>query len=187
MFKHQFLFMMQKSTQRVLAIILGGVLVVGCEPSGEGSKSANAVWCAKPNVAIKLPATIFDSESKRGWYFAGPNFPEQKKNVPMGRFNNQLIVDLPLPVGATDVQVKVPVSVAAANASVILDTIWFSGSKEIGRSSPSIVLGSVLSGVIAATQVVPSGADRYTLIARPWRDIDGVLTVGEGEVVWCVK
>ena len=105
----------------------------------------------------------------------------------MGRFNNQLHFDLELPNGATDVQVKLQIYGTVATSQLILDTIWFSGPKEIAQHPSSIVLGGELVGVLRAMQVVPPGADRLTLSARPWREVDGVLTVGEGEVVWCAK
>lgn len=192
MFKKSILFSMRKCTPFALAVISGGLLVAGCgERSVEAPKSVSTATssslCANPGAAIVLPAATLDPNTKRGWHVAGPSFPEQNKNVPMGRFDNQLIIDLSLPAGATAVQVKVPVSGTIATAALILDAVWYNGAKEVGRAAPNIELGSKLSNVITTTQAVPSGADRLTLIVRPWRDIDGIVTVGEGELVWCSK
>lgn len=192
MSKHRVLLSVRNCTRFVFAVTFGGLLVAACgERSGEvpkaTSKSTSAVLCANPSAALSLPATRLDPNTKRGWYVSGPSFPEQKGNLAMGRFDNQLIVDLPLPVGATAVQLKMPVSGTVATATLILDTVWYSGAKEVARAAPSIELGSTLSNVISTAQAVPSGADRLTLIVRPWRDIDGIVTAGEGELVWCTK
>jgi len=188
MFKYSILFSARKCTRFVFAVIFGGLLVAACgERSEEAPKPASAGLCTNPSAGLSLPATTLDPNTKRGWNFSGPSFPEQKKNVPMGRFDNHLVVDFSIPAGATAIQLKVQVSGTVATAALILDTVWYSGAKEVGRAAPSVELGSKLSNVISTTQAVPSGADRLMLIVRPWRDIDGIVTVGEGELAWCTK
>jgi hypothetical protein len=59
--------------------------------------------------------------------------------------------------------------------------------KEVGRGSPNIELGKTPGNVLNTTQPLAQGADRLMLIARPWRQSDGILTVGEGELAWCKK
>lgn len=172
----------------LLTVVFLGVLVAGCsERSNEDPTSDGASTCPSPGTPIKVFASKFDPATKQGWYVNGPGFPEQKKDVPMGRFDNQIVVELPVESGVTAARIRLQVSGTVPTAGIILDTIWHGGSKEVGRSAPSIELGKTLSNVVNTTQAVPPGADRLQLIARPWRDIDGILTVGEGEIVWCKK
>jgi hypothetical protein len=175
-------------TSLLLASIFLGALVAGCgERPGEVAKTESTNLCANPGAATSLFASKYDPATKQGWYVNGPAFAEQKKDVPMGRFDNQIAVELPVLAGTSAARVKLQVSGTVPTAGIILDTIWYSGSNEVGRSSPSMELGKTLSNVIDTTQTAPAGADRLQLIARPWRDIDGILTVGGGEIVWCKK
>lgn len=186
MSSHSYFF--KTRTNLLLSAALLGVLVAGCsERPNEVAKPDNAGSCANAGAPMKLFAAKYDQASKQGWYVNGPSFPEQKKDVPMGRFDNQIAVELPIDSGATAARIKLQVSGTVPTAGVILDTIWYAGAKEVGRSAPSIELGQTLSNTVNTTQPVPAGADRLQLIARPWRDIDGILTVGDGELAWCKK
>ena len=189
---------LRMKTNFLVVSVFFGVLVAGCSerPSevaksentpSEVATSENTGLCANPGAPISLSASKHDPATKQGWYVNGPGFAEQKKDVPMGRFDNQILVELPVESGVTVARIKLQVSGTVPTAAIILDTIWNGGSKEVGRSAPSIELGKTLSNVVNTTQAVPPGADQLVLIARPWRDIDGILTVGAGEIVWCKK
>lgn len=178
-----------KTIDQLNKVLIFTVLLIGCsEPRGEASKLENEPWCAntKTRKSIKLEANLFDPQKKTGWYFAGPVFRGKEQNTPMGRYNNQLIYRLVIPTGATSVHVKVPVSSNLRNAHLIIDVIWWSGTEEIARTSESIIAGKQWLGLISSLQDVPTGADRVTLIARPWRDVDGAIVLKEGEIVWCI-
>ena len=126
-------------TNLLLSAALLGVLVAGwSERPNEVAKPENASSCANPGAPMKLFAAKYDQASKQGWYVNGPSFPEQKKDVPMGRFDNQIVVELPIESGATAARIKLQVSGTVPTAGIILDTIWHAGAKEVGRSAPSI-------------------------------------------------
>ena len=172
----------------VLVAATCGLLVAGCSDSKkETSKAASGPPCTNPSAPVKLPAAPFSQATRQGWNFSGPGFPEQKKDIPMGKSNNQLYSDQPVPDGATAARIKLAVSGTAAAATLILDTIWYTGKTEVGRASPSMVLGASLSGELTTTQAISAQANQVTLIVRPWREADGIVTLGEGELVWCNK
>ena len=105
----------------------------------------------------------------------------------MGRYDNQIVVELAVPAGVSAARVNLKVSATATPAAIILDSIWYSGLKEVGPGAPSIELGKIPGNSFVTTQAVAAGADRLMLIARPWHESDGLLTVGEGELAWCKK
>ncbi len=192
MFNFKYLPYGNKPLKTALLILISGLLVTACgDRSNDLAKTTSnselTVPCVNTSGALSIFAPVLDAEIKSGWHFAGQSFPGQKKNVPMGRFDNQIIMELPVPAGKTAVKINLPVSGTVANAAIILDTVWYSGDKEVGRAAPNIGLGSNLSSVITTSQQVPSGADRLTLIARPWREIDGIITLAAGELFWCAK
>ena len=170
-----------------VAIFLG-LLLAGCgERPSEVASTDGADSCPNPGASVNLFASKYDPATKQGWYVNGPGFSEQKKEVPMGRFDNQIGLELAVPGGASAARVKLQVFATVPAAAVILDTIWYSGSKEVGRGSPNIELGKTPGNALNTTQPVAPGADRLMLIARPWRESDGIVTVGQGELVWCKK
>lgn len=176
------------SIKLTLVAALLGSLISGCgDRPNESAKTETTISCSNPDKPIILFASKYDPTTKQGWKVNGNSFSEQKKDVPMGRFDNQIVVDIPIQLGAAAARIKVPVSATIPNAAIILDTIWYSGAKEIGRSSPSIELGKALGNVIDTIQTVLPSADHLALSARPWREIDGILTVGVGEIAWCNK
>ena len=171
-----------------LSTVLLGLLLAGCsERPAEVATSEGASSCPNPGTATSLFSSAYDPATKQGWYVNGPGFPEQKKDLAMGRFDNQIVLEMAVPAGALAASIKLPVAATVATAAIILDTIWYSGLKEVGRSSPSIELGKTPGNVINTEQPAPPGADRLMLIARPWRDTDGILTVAKGELAWCKK
>ena len=168
--------------------LLGLLLVAGCgERTSEVAALDGANSCANPGTPTNVFASKFDPATKQGWYVNGPSFPEQNKDLPMGRFENQVVVELAVPAGAVAARISLPVSATMPTAVIILDTIWYSGLKEVGRSAPNIEFGKAPGNAINTTQPVAPGADRLMLIARPWRDIDGIVTVGESGFAWCKK
>lgn len=172
----------------LLGAILLGLLLGGCnERPKELVASEDVNLCPNPGAPISLFAARYDPATRQGWYVNGPGFAGQKKELPMGRFDNQIVVELAVPAEASMARIKLQVSGTVPTAAVILDTIWYSGLKELGRSAPSIELGKAPGNVISTTQAVVPGADRLMLVARPWREVDGILMVGEGEFVWCKK
>ena len=181
--------MLLKAGAKVVATVMFlGLLLAACsERNGEVDSVDGASSCPSPGTPINLFASKFDPATKQGWYVNGPGFSGQKKDIPMGRFDNQIALELAVPAGASAARVKLQFSGTAPAAAVILDTIWYSGLKEVGRSSPNIELGKTPGNVMNTTQPVASGADRLMLIVRPWRESDGILTVGEGEMAWCKK
>lgn len=169
------------------AAILGAALS-GCgERSNDATKAEGEFFCEKPTFPLKLSPTVFDPITKLGWGVNGPSFSEQKKDVPMGKFDNQIVLERPVEGGMTLLKIKLDISGTVPTGGIILDTVWYAGSIEVGRAAPSIEIGPALRNTLNTTQAVPTGADRVILVARPWRDIDGILTVGEGEIVWCKK
>jgi hypothetical protein len=105
----------------------------------------------------------------------------------MGRFDDQIVVELAVPAETSAAQIRLPVSGTVPTAAIILDTIWYSGSKEVGRGAPSFELNKTPGNNLTTTQPVAPGADRLMLIARPWRESDGILTVAQGDLTWCKK
>lgn len=178
-----------KPTGNVMAaVVFLGLLLAGCgERPSEIATADSASSCPNPGSPINLSASKFDPATKQGWYVNGPGFPEQKKDVPTGRYDNQIALELAVPAGASAARVKLQFSGTVPAAAVILDTIWYIGLKEVGRGSPNIELGKTPGNVLNTTQPVAPGADRLMLIARPWRQSDGILTVGAGELAWCKK
>lgn len=171
-----------------LSTVLLGLLLAGCsERPSEVVTSEGASSCPNPGTPVSLFASGSDPATKQGWYVNGPGFPEQKKDLAMGRFDNQIVLEMAVPAGATAASIKLPVAATVPTAVIILDTIWYSGLKEVGRSSPSIELGKTPGNVVNTDQLAPPGADRLMLIARPWRETDGILTVAKGELAWCKK
>jgi hypothetical protein len=179
----------------MVGVIFLGLLVAGCSdrpaevaaPAVPAAPAAEASLCANPDTPMKVFASKFDPATKQGWLVNGPDFAGQNKDVPMGRFDNQIVVELAVPAGVSAARVKLPVSATVPTAAVILDTIWYSGAKEVGRGSPNIELGKTPGNAVNTMQAVAAGADRLMLIARPYREIDGIVTVAEGELTWCKK
>ena len=183
-----------KSTMSLfLKAVILGFLVSGCSDrssdvaKADVAKAEGEVLCIKPTSPDKLSPTIYDQVSKLGWAVNGPTFPERKNDVPMGRWDNQIILSRSVESGTTSVKIKLDVSGTIPTTAILLDTLWFTGANEVGRAVPNIVLGEALRNTINTIQTVPVGADQLVLVVRPWREIDGILTVGEGEIVWCKK
>jgi hypothetical protein len=177
-----------KSKQSLLlAAVIFGFFVSGCSDRSSDVAKAEGESCIKPISTYKLSPTIYDQVTKLGWAINGPTFTERKNDVPMGMSDNQIILVRSVESGATSVKIKLDISGEIPTAAILLDTIWYAGIKEVGRAAPNIVLGEVLRNTINTIQTVPVGADQLVLIARPWREIDGILTVGEGEIIWCKK
>ncbi len=171
----------------LLTTVILGFLVSGCSDRSSDVAKTEGALCTKPISTFKLSPTIYDQVSKLGWSVNGPIFPERKNDIPMGRFDNQIVLERSVERGATSVKIKLDISGTVPTAGIILDNVWYAGANEVGRAAPSIQLGEVLRNTINTIQTVPVGADRLVVIARPWREIDGILTVGEGELVWCKK
>lgn len=179
---------LKNGTRTLGAVMFLGLMLAGCsERASEVATASDASSCPNPGTPINLFASKFDPVTKQGWYVNGPSFPEQKKDTLMGRYDNQIVVELAVPTGVSAARVNLKVSATATPAAIILDSIWYSGLKEVGRSSPSIELGKIPGNSFVTTQAVVPGSDRLMLIARPWRDSDGILTVGAGELAWCKK
>jgi hypothetical protein len=176
------------SKQRLLLImVIFGFFVSGCSDRSSEPGKAEGALCEKPISTYKLSPTIYDKISKSGLAVTDPIFPERKNDVPMGRFDNQIVLERSVESGANSVKIKLDISGTVPTAAIILDTVWYAGANEVGRAAPNILLGETLRNTINTIQTVPVGADRLVVIARPWRAIDGILTVGVGELVWCTK
>jgi hypothetical protein len=132
-----------------------------------------------------MPAAVRSADVKDGWTFVGKPFDGQKPGVPMGRNDNQLAREFAVPGSSTRLKITLPVSSDADNGAVILDVIWSGAAGEVGRSAPSVAVGPDKTESIREEIAVPAGATQVVLVARPWRQQDGVLTLGAGELAWC--
>ena len=183
-----YVFSVKKSRDLFLSTVFFGFLIAGCgERSGQITVEDSTISCSNSSEPMKLLPITFDEASNKGWRFQGPSFPEQKKDVLMGRFDNMIVMEIPVESGLIGAKVKLQVSGTVPTAKIILDTIFFAGDKEVGRGAPNLDLGQTLSNTLSTTLSIPTGAQRLQLIARPWREVDGILTVGEGEIIWCKK
>jgi hypothetical protein len=181
-----FHFFTSKHRLLVTTVILG-LFVSSCSDHSSDVAKIEGALCTKPISTDKLLPTIYDQVSKLGWAVNGPIFPERKNDIPMGRSDNQVNLVRSIESGATSVKIKLDISGTIPTAAIILDAVWYAGANEVGRAAPNIVLGENLRNTINTIQNVPVGADRLLLVARPWREIDGILTLGEGEIIWCKK
>ena len=125
------------------------------------------------------------AELEQGWEFIGPPLPGPPDSSPRGRSDDQVAVTLKPPQGATQISGEVRFLTDHDNASIIVDVIWHHGSVEVSRASPSTDINRVRKECsIPILMDRPSSADSLQLIVRPWRDVDGIVTVTGGNLSW---
>ena len=92
------------------AAILAFALTGCSDRANNVVKAEGEVLCEKPMSPLKLSPTFFDPITKLGWGVNGPNFSEQRKDVPMGRFDNQIVLERTVESDATSLKIKLDIS-----------------------------------------------------------------------------
>jgi hypothetical protein len=178
--------------QDCLVLYTGGAPLTVCSAYRTADGAASAVRLADPRQAgrLALPEHLRATDSNHagfqdGWLRSGPVVAPPDDVRPRGRFDNQVTLTLKPPEGATQISGEVHFIPDRDNASIIVDMIWYHGLTEVGRANPSTNVDSAgHESVIPLLMERPSGADSIQLCVRPWRDVDGVVTVAGGFVKW---
>jgi hypothetical protein len=171
-------------------MLLAGLLV-GCgnsdEPASNSQPASISFNCSPSNITkINLPAILSGENQTNGWSVIGKAIPEQKNNLVIGNFNNQIARQIGIETNSKLFKINLPVSGSVIGATIILDTIWLdSNLNEIFRSAPSIQIDNKLTATFDFVQEVPKNSSQLVIIARPWRDIDGIINVKDGNIDLC--
>lgn len=169
-------------------IAFGLIGLSGCRDQRNDTNSSAALPpCENPRSAFKLMPFKYDSGTGLGWHVSGPSFSEQVEKSLMGKYDNQIVIEQPIQGDINFYTLNLDVSGSKLGSVMILDSIWYKGSIEISRSSSSVELKKNLQAKFSVQLTVPPTAERVMLIARPWRQEDGILTIGEGEIIACLK